>query len=371
MGRLPWAGSEELWSLAAMSLAARGEIVNAWLPAWRGQSVQQLKLQEQGVSVKSYGFRNQRIGRIALSILPRISNKFCHLPYLAPARSKLGDLVLVSQGAVMDGSGWLSHLLNEKVNYAVLCQANSECQWPNDEEVTILRKNFLKAKMVYFVSHENERLFRIQTGYTGTNTRVIWNPIQPGTPNQILPWPEYNDGKLRLAVVGRMEPFAKGQDLVLEIMSRNEWINRNVEVTFYGKGPWQNTAERIIRDRKLINVKVGGYTAPVNIWEKNHALLMPSRHEGKALAMLESMWLGRPVVATAIGGASEEVIDGITGFLCAAPSLDLFAETMERMWESRDKLQFLGRNAAKRLRTRMPNHPGEEFAEELIRLNAE
>ena len=42
---------------------------------------------------------------------------------------------------------------------------------------------------------------------------------------------------------------------------------------------------------------------------------MPSLNEGISNTILEAMATGRPVIATAVGGNSELVVDGDTGFL--------------------------------------------------------
>jgi len=44
--------------------------------------------------------------------------------------------------------------------------------------------------------------------------------------------------------------------------------------------------------------------------------LLCSRMEGTPNALIESQWLGTPVVSTAVGGAVDAVDDGASGFLC-------------------------------------------------------
>jgi glycosyltransferase involved in cell wall biosynthesis len=43
--------------------------------------------------------------------------------------------------------------------------------------------------------------------------------------------------------------------------------------------------------------------------------VLPSLYEGLPLTVLEAMAAGKPVIATAIGGTDEAVVDGLTGLL--------------------------------------------------------
>ncbi|MEY3025802.1 MAG: hypothetical protein RLZZ238_699 [Planctomycetota bacterium] len=55
------------------------------------------------------------------------------------------------------------------------------------------------------------------------------------------------------------------------------------------------------------------------------ATLLCSRMEGTPNVLLESQWLGTPVVSTAVGGAVDAVQDGVTGFLCRVDDADALA----------------------------------------------
>ncbi|NAZ81098.1 glycosyltransferase [Kineococcus sp. R8] len=54
---------------------------------------------------------------------------------------------------------------------------------------------------------------------------------------------------------------------------------------------------------------------PHELLHEVDALVLPSRHEAMPLSLLEAMRAGVPVVATAVGGVPEIVVDGRTGLL--------------------------------------------------------
>jgi glycosyltransferase involved in cell wall biosynthesis len=48
---------------------------------------------------------------------------------------------------------------------------------------------------------------------------------------------------------------------------------------------------------------------------KAHIFALPTKWEGFPLSILEAMRAGLPVIASDVGGVSEAVVDGVTGFL--------------------------------------------------------
>lgn len=364
MGVLPWAGSEELWLGTALTLKSQGHEISAYYPKSRGWASPMDRLAEAGCSVLSYGPGPSNWQKSLFKLKQKLSrSSFATATDNRPW--KCSDLIVVSQGACMDALPWLLKLQSANKKYAIICQANMESYWPDDLTAEKLNRVFSTAMTVYFVSEENERLFRIQTGYEGTNTQVIWNPLQYGTPSHALEWPIECENSWSMAMVGRIEPFAKGQDLMLEVLSMEKWRHRNISVTIYGKGPWEETAKKIVHNRKLTSVRFGGFSKPEEIWSNHHILALPSRHEGMSLAMLEAMWLGRPVIATAVAGAMSEVVTGQNGFLCKAPTVALWDEAMEDAWSQRHLWQDMGANASIRIRQRMGVNPVLDLANHL------
>lgn len=75
-------------------------------------------------------------------------------------------------------------------------------------------------------------------------------------------------------------------------------------------------------------------------------VVCPSRFESFGLAVVEAMACGVPVVSTPVGGPSETVMDGETGYLAAPDAPDLFAERVVRLLQDpglRDRFGHAGR----------------------------
>jgi trehalose synthase len=73
--------------------------------------------------------------------------------------------------------------------------------------------------------------------------------------------------------------------------------------------------------------------------------------EGFGLTVAEPMWKARPVVASAVGGIQDQVVDGESGLLLADPTdLDGFARCVLELVEDPDRAAALGASARERVR---------------------
>jgi len=64
--------------------------------------------------------------------------------------------------------------------------------------------------------------------------------------------------------------------------------------------------------------------------------------------VIEAMALARPVVATAIGGSLEQVVDGVTGYLVKPGDPVAMADRIEKLLVSADRRRFFGENGRER-----------------------
>ena len=90
--------------------------------------------------------------------------------------------------------------------------------------------------------------------------------------------------------------------------------------------------------------------AMVNAIQRHAAVIVQkSLHEGFGLTVTEAMWKGRPIVASAVGGIQDQIVNGKHGLLVTDPTdLEAFGSALRRLLTDRALAQNLGRNARRR-----------------------
>jgi glycosyltransferase involved in cell wall biosynthesis len=252
----------------------------------------------------------------------------------------------------------------------VIVHCNSELLWFEQSEVGGAVASYRRALKVFCVSRGNLELLQLQVGEPLQNAQVVWNPYNVST-EEAPAWPA-DSTRWRIACVARLDPAAKGQDLLLQVTARPEWRERPIEVNFFGQGSYGLALRRIANMLQLKNVRFRGHVSDIRqIWQENHMLALPSRYEGLPLALVEAMWCGRPAVVTDVAGNAELCVDGQTGFVAGSATLASFARAMERAWESRTEWKRMGEAARARVERLVPKDPISLFCELLKACTAE
>ena len=361
MTGLAWGGSEELWSQTAIQLKRDGHDVRALVAHHTRLSHKVTSLAKQGIEIDTFGRQpHALIDRIFTRLTRGRQKAYNRLKRFKP------DLVVISQGHNSGGFNWANVCREASITYTLIVHCNSESMWFADTVIEEAVEVYKAAQKVFCVSLGNLSLLRMQLGDPIPNSEVIWNPYNV-SPETIPSWPA-EDGVWKMACVARMEPSAKGQDLLLQVFARPEWRARPVELSLFGDGPFALTLRRLADMLQLNHVHFRGHVSGIEaIWQQNHILVLPSRYEGLPLVLVESMWCGRPAVVTDVAGNTEVCVDNETGFVAPAPTVDSLAQALERAWERREDWQRMGQGARARAESIIPKNPISAFAENLKR----
>jgi glycosyltransferase involved in cell wall biosynthesis len=136
--------------------------------------------------------------------------------------------------------------------------------------------------------------------------------------------------------VGRLSP-EKG---ILDLVQAADGI----PLTVAGDGP--------LRDRVPGALGFVQHTALPPLYERAAVVAVPSHREGFGVACAEAMAHARPVVASAVGGLLDLVVDGETGMLVPPRDIPALREALERLLADPDLRRRLGEAGRARVQER-------------------
>jgi glycosyltransferase involved in cell wall biosynthesis len=186
-------------------------------------------------------------------------------------------------------------------------------------------------------------------GVDPRKVHVIHNGVEPIPP---LPVGERRriragwDVPAEACLVGCVGRFAriKGQDLLLDAFAAATRDDPGVHLVLVGEGDQRAALERQAAELGIAaRVHLPGLVPdPRTIYGALDIVAQPSRSEGMPNAMLEAGAAGLPIVATAVGGTPDIVIDGTTGLTVPADDVPALAGGIGRLVSDADLRARLG-----------------------------
>lgn len=138
----------------------------------------------------------------------------------------------------------------------------------------------------------------------------------------------------------------KGHDVFLEAIKILKNRKHNIVAHFFGGVPGAGTAledysilkkveDEIEKSILKDNIILHGYcTEPETELKDCGILVLPSDSEGTPNVLLEGIMLHKIIVASAVGGVPEFVIDGVTGFLHPPKNPEMLADCIEKVYQT-------------------------------------
>lgn len=277
------------------------------------------------------------------------------------------DLVIISLGHNMQGANWMHACIKRKIPYIIVVQLVLEHKWPMDKEVQPIYEGYTKAVRTFFVARRNQTLTELEFGAELPNAGIVRNPFNVNW-QQELPW-TFDDGTVKIACVASLSAYHKGHDILFRVLSQEKWRNRPLQVTLVGDGPHKENLMRLKEKLHLENVIFGGFLNDIaGVWRKHQALIMASRIEGLPITLVEAMLCGRIAIVPDIAGNNELVDDDENGFLAKASTVELLDDALERAWQKRGNWEEMGRKAAAKARSVIPEDPAETFGNKILEI---
>ena len=369
MSGMPWGGSEMLWYKVAKRLQAEGHELTINYKYWPETAKELLDLESNGAKLTLRG-KAAASGEKSKSFLSGLFGKSSPPDANAEASTWIADerpdAVLFTLGYHPDPLPIADDCIAHGIPYGINLQCASDFFFIHSNNLENFRRWYSKAGRVYFVSDENRIKLKNNIALELDNAEIIANPFNvPFDAN-----PDYPDSskEYRVAVVGRVHFQSKGQDLIIDVLRRPQWKDRNLKVVFYGHDQGNMAQLKGLVEMYGLEDKVefGGYLSEVEeIWRQNHALLLPSRYEGAPLVVIEAMLCNRVSITTNIGRNVELIDDNDTGFIAEGATINLVDDALERAWQKRDQWEEMGKIAGQHIRERYPEDPVQEFADRI------
>lgn len=360
-----WGGSEYLWYLAALKLSEAGKLVIVSIPRWKEIPSAVNTILSSNIKVV-YNTDHSKYKRIVHRFLPgKIFGNLEEEGFLFLLDFK-PDIVIVNQGGNTGGIDLMEFCIKNCLPFVTISNAANEAKWPTDELNRRLSAALPKALKNYYVSRANLALTEIQIGQKIDNSKIIFNPFNVDY-NYDFAYPDVTENYI-LANVARHEFYAKGQDILFQVLNEKKWRERNLMVNLYGKGEHSGSLKKLKDYFKLTNISIEGYADPNDIWKQCHALILTSRYEGLPLALVEAMLCGRTGIVTKVSGNPEIIIDNENGFIAGAATPEFVDEAMERAWSKKDDWKKMGIKAKEYVKSLIPQDPVGFFCNEIYSL---
>ena len=188
----------------------------------------------------------------------------------------------------------------------------------------------------------------------------------------VAPLPQYQDGKLNILFVGRLEK-RKGLRYLLEAYSKLKWEMPNTRLIVVGPGNPDKESYRILSSHGLRDVEFAGrvsYDELPRYYATADIFCSPATGgESFGIVLLEAMSAGKPVVASDIEGFRGIMTDGEQGLLVTKKDTGGLANALGRLArdpELRSKLGGQGSRSAEDYRWEVVAGRVEEYYNKCI-----
>jgi len=186
-----------------------------------------------------------------------------------------------------------------------------------DPEGWHFREKTARARFVFCISHfARSQAMLFSDPRHWPKLKIIHCGVTPERYGAGADTPDTSRDGLHLVFVGRLVPI-KGLRVLMEAFAAARAEVPGLRLTLVGDGADRAHLETLAAPYGD-HVRFTGYLDQDGVAESLRgadALVLPSFAEGVPVVLMEAMASGKPVIATQVGGVSELVEDGVSGFV--------------------------------------------------------
>ncbi|MHA1410438.1 MAG: glycosyltransferase family 4 protein [Candidatus Odinarchaeia archaeon] len=249
-----------------------------------------------------------------------------NVPYLVPAKFAKGKKILTMHGFYLE-----SFMMQHKKMLTYLVSRIVPRLLKNVNVITVVSKHAQKLL---------EDTYGLKSVYipNAIDTRKL-----PGG------YKKYSD--IQILFSGRLYEV-KGTDILIKAMSIVNKKYPNAKLIVAGEGREKNGLIKLAKKLCVNAVFLGNLK-----WENNirvirgsEIVVIPSRKEGLPTIALESMAIGKPIIATNVGGLPELITNKKTGILIPPHNERVLAEKIVTLIEKPSLRKQIGENAKRKIK---------------------
>ena len=206
-----------------------------------------------------------------------------------------------------------------------------------------LKKTFYKTIDRYICLNDNQIRLLTEIGFEKNKIIKKYNFVEDCNVESIS---EKNDMPVLpneyVVFYGRI-----GQEKGIEILEKAWDEIEDIPLVVMGGGPLESSFKKWAQNKK--NIYYLGYTNHnlcLKIVKNSNFVVFPSIwYEGCSMVEIETMSLGKPIIATDLGFSEEAIINEFNGLKFPLGNIDEFINCIKKLWNNKELQDKMGKNS--------------------------
>lgn len=203
-----------------------------------------------------------------------------------------------------------------------------------------------------FTVVENEEVFKYLKAFFKSTSRLslitngvdVQNRFNPEKNKNVLRPQSISKNKFIVGFTGRFSE-EKGPDLMIKIAEKFKG-QKDIEFILAGDGVLFDETKQLTKDLGVEDIiKFPGFVDNVAYYPFFDIFILPSRNDGRPNAVLQSLSMGIPVIASKVGGLPFIIEQGKNGYLCKVEDVEDFARKIKMLKDNPELKKEMSKNS--------------------------